>query len=166
MAVVTVKSQAITNRDSTPSVMNDAANFKGRLQSFIASAAITSGDSVGSKYILGSIPSNAVVHSLLVTSPDIGTTTVADVGLYKSTADGGAVVDVDYFDDALSLKDGALANLDVAFNNALTTANCHKKVWEGLALSADPSLMYDVVLTLEGAADATGTVMVKLVYAV
>lgn len=166
MAVVTVKSQAITNRDASPAVINDAAHSGGGLRGFIAAAAITSGDSIGSKYILGSVPSNAVIHSVQVVSPDIGTTTTADVGLYQTTANGGAAADVDLFDDALSLKDGALSNAEVAFSNVITPANSYKKIYEHLGLSADSNRMYDVVLTLDGAADGTGTVIVKVVYAI
>ena len=166
MAVVTVKSQAITNRDSTPAVINDAAHAAGGLRGFIAAAAITSGDNIGSKYILGQVPSNAVVHSVQVVSPDIGTTTTADVGLYQTTANGGAVADADLFDDALSLNGGALSNAEVAFSNVITPANSYKKVYEHLGLTADSNRMYDVVLTLDGTADGTGTVIVKVVYAI
>lgn len=167
MAVVTVKSYAITNRDATPAVQNDGAHSAGTLRGFIASAAIANGDSIGSKYILGQVPSNAVIHSVQVsTSADIGTTTTADVGLYQTTANGGAAADLDLFDDALSLKDGALTNSEVLFNQAITMANSYKKVYEHLGLSADSNRMYDLVLTLDGAADGSGSVLVKVVYAI
>jgi hypothetical protein len=166
MAVVTVKSKAITNRDATPKVMNDSAYEQGMVRKFIGAAAIASGDSIGSKYIMGSIPSNAVVSSLILSSPDIGTTTVADIGLYKVTADGGAVVDADFFKAAQSLKDGAVAALEVVNGNVVTLANSEKKVYELLGLSADPSIKYDVVLTLTAAADAAGVVQVKCEYAI
>lgn len=165
MAVVTVKSNSITNRDATPAVINDAAYAKGVLKKAVGACAITSGDSVNSKYIVFSIPSNAVVTSLMISSPDIGTTTTANVGLYKTTADGGAVVDADFFKASVSLKDGAIAKSEVAFGNVITYANCYKKIWQHLALSSDPSLMYDVVLTLDGAADASGTFMAEIEYA-
>ena len=166
MAVVTVKSKAITNRDATPSVQNDAAYAKGRLEQFIGACAITSGDSVGSKYLVGSIPSNAIVSSVLVNAPDIGTTTAGDIGLYKVTADGGAVVDADFFKAAFVLNAGAVTNSEAVNGNVVTLANSEKKVWELLGLTADPSLMYDVVLTLTGAADASGTVQIKVQYAI
>lgn len=167
MAVVTVKSQAITNRDSSPAVINDAAHSAAGLRGFIASAAIANGDSVGSKYILGQIPSNAVIHSVLVsTSADIGTTTTADVGIYQTTANGGAVVDVDLFDDALSLKDGQITNSEILFSGAITMANSYKKLYEHLGLSSDPARAYDLVLTLDGAADGAGSVTVKVIYAI
>ena len=166
MAVVTVKSKAITNRDSSPSVQNDAAYAKGRLEQFIGTCAVTSGDSTGSKYLMGSIPSNAIVGSVLVSAPDIGTTTTADIGLYKNTADGGAVVDADFFTAAFVLNAGAVKDSEAANGNIITLANSEKKVWELLGLTTDQCLVYDVVLTLVGAADGTGNVQLKVQYAV
>lgn len=164
MAVVKVKSQQITNRDASPKVINDSAYAKGLVKKAIAEAVIGNGDSIGSKYLLFSIPSNAVVSSVKISSPDIGTTTTANVGLYKTTADGAAVVDADFFKASVSLKDGAILKSEVAFGNVMTYANCYKKIWQHLALAEDSKLMYDVVLTLDGAADAAGTAMVEIEY--
>jgi hypothetical protein len=61
----------------------------------VATAAITSGDDIASTYRMFRVPSNAVMTDLKIYSPDIGTTTIADIGLYA--ADGGAVVDADFF---------------------------------------------------------------------
>lgn len=169
MAVVTVKSFAITNRDASPKVRNDAAHAKASLRSFVGAAAIANGDSVGSKYILGSIPSNAIVHSLLLsTSADMGTTTTANIGLYQVTAaDGtaGAVVDADFFKATADFKTGAITDSEVANGNVITLANSYKKVWELLGLTSDPNLMYDVVATLDGACDGAGVLQAKCIYA-
>ena len=165
MAVVTVKSQAITNRDASPAVNNDASHAAASLRGFQAGVAVTSGDNTNSKYILGQIPSNAVVHSLVLIAPDIGTTTVGNVGLYQVTSKGGAVADADFFKAAQSFKDGAIA-LDVANGNVITAANSHKKVFELLGLAADPNLMYDVVVTLTADADASGSILAKCSYAI
>lgn len=162
MAVVVVKSTQIKNRDATPKVINDSAYAKGVLKKAIAEAVITSGDSIGSTYVLFQVPSNAVVSSLLVSSPDLGLTTTGHFGLYKTTADGSAVVDADFFKATVSLKDGAIAKSEIAFGNVQTYANCYKKLWQHLALSADPCIMYDVVLTLDAAADGTGTIMAEI----
>jgi hypothetical protein len=123
----------------------------------VATADITSGDSIASTYRMFRVPSNAVMTDLKIYSPDIGTTTIADIGLYA--ADGGAVVDADFFASALSLKDGALNGTDVLHEAAVfTIANSGKELWSALALTSDPGVFYDVTLTLTAAADATGTV--------
>jgi len=157
MAVVAVKSTLITNADATPAVLNSPRVDGAFERVKVATAAITSGDSVDSTYRMFRLPSNAVVTDLRIYSPDIGTTTISDIGLYA--ADGGAVVDADFFASALSLKDGALNGTDVLHEAAVfTIANSGKELWDALGLTSDPSVFYDVALTLTAAADATGTV--------
>jgi len=157
MAVVAVKSTLITNADATPVVFNSPRVDGGPERVAVATADITSGDSIASTYRMFRVPSNAVMTDLKIYSPDIGTTTIADIGLYA--ADGGAVVDADFFASALSLKDGALNGTDVLHEAAVfTIANSGKELWSALALSSDPGVFYDVTLTLTAAADATGTV--------
>ena len=157
MAVVAVKSTLITNADATPVVLN-SPRVDGAFEHVkVATAAITSGDDIASTYRMFRVPSNAVVTDLRIYSPDIGTTTIADIGLYA--ADGGAVVDANFFADALSLKDGALNGVDVLHEAAVfTIANSGKELWDALGLTSDPSVFYDVALTLTAAADATATV--------
>jgi hypothetical protein len=164
MAVVTRKSAVITARDQASRALSDSELFNARKKVAKGLITITSGDSATSKYLVCPIPSNAIIHSVKLSCPDIGTTTTADVGLYKSTLDGGAVVDADFFSAAVSLKDGALAKSEVVNGNVLTVANMEKRIWEALGLSVDPGLMYDVVLTLVGAADAGGAVFVEIEY--
>ena len=171
MGVVTTKSAAITNRDATPRVLNNARVEGNVLKSAAAVVAIASGDSATSKYLLFSLPSNAVVRSLKVSSPDIGTTTVGDFGLYNTTDAGGAVVDVDFFKASVSLKDGAIAKSEIANGNVITLARMEKAIWELLAIAdttilVDPNKMYDVALTLTGDADAAGTIFVECEYVI
>lgn len=157
MAVVEVKSTLITNADATPVVFNSPRVDGGFERIEVATAAITDTNSIGSTYRMFRVPSNAVMTDLRIYSPDIGTTTIADIGLYN--ADGGAVVDADFFASAVSLKDGALNGTDVLHESAVfSIANSGKELWDALALTSDPGVFYDVTLTLTAAADATGTV--------
>jgi len=159
MAVEAVKSTLISNADATPAVLNNPRVDGGFERVKVATVAITNADSVGSTYRMFHVPSNAVVTDLRVYAPDIGTTTISDIGLYRTADDGGAVVDADFFASALSLKDGALNGVDVLHEAAVfTIANSGKELWDALGLAADPSTSYDVTFTLTGAADATGTV--------
>jgi hypothetical protein len=159
MAVVAVKSTLITNADATPAVLNSPRVDGGFERIEVATVAITSGDDIASTYRMFRVPSNAVMTDLRIYSPDIGTTTISDIGLYRTAKDGGAVVDADFFASALSLKDGALNGTDVLHESAVfSIANSGKELWDALGLTADPSVFYDVAFTLTGAADATGTV--------
>ncbi len=159
MAVVAVKSTLITNADATPVVLNSPRVDGGFERIEVATAAITSGDSIASTYRMFRVPSNAVMTDLRIYSPVIGTTTISDIGLYRTAKDGGAVQDADFFASALSLKDGALNGTDVLHEAAVFTIdNSGKELWEALGLTSDPAVFYDVALTLTAAADATGTV--------
>ena len=159
MAVVAVKSTLITNADATPVVLNNPRVDGGFERIEVATAAITDTDSIASTYRMFRVPSNAVMTDLRIYSPDIGTTTISDIGLYRTAKDGGAVVDADFFASALSLKDGALNGVDVLHEAAVfTIANSGKELWDALALTSDPGVFYDVAFTLTAAADAAGTV--------
>jgi hypothetical protein len=105
------------------------------------------------------VPSNALVSDLRIYAPDIGTTTAADIGIYRTAKDGGAVVDADFFASALVLNAGALNGTDVLHESAVfTIANSGQELWQALGLTSDPSVFYDITMTLTGAADATGVV--------
>jgi hypothetical protein len=166
MAVETRKSTAITNATATPPVPNSANIQNGNLRESQGFAGIVSADSIGSTYRLFRIRSSDRVSYIRVYSPDIGTTTAGDLGLYdKNDVNGGAVVDADFFASALSLNGGALNGVDLTFEAAAAgglIANAEKRVWECLGLSADPFKEYDVTLTLTGAADASGTALFRM----
>lgn len=168
-AVVANKSTAITNRDATPNVINSANVEGGVLRESQGFAVIANGDSVGSTYRLFQIRSNDRVSQILLWAPDIGTTTAGDVGLYDVTLNGatGAVVDADFFASAQALNAGPYSAVDITFEAGAAgglIANGEKRVWEALGLSADPNKVYDVVLTLTGAADAAGTALFRMTY--
>lgn len=166
MAVVTTKSTQITNRDATPRVLTSGYLAAAEVKHKRDIVTTVNGDSATSKYIYFTIPSNAVLISLRKNHPDIGTTTAGDIGLYQTTANGGAVVDADFFTAASVFNAGAVSKTEVGFGNVLTVANMNKRIWEALGLSADPKIDYDVVVTLTGAADAAAALQLEMDYAV
>lgn len=165
----TLKSAGITNRDATPSVLTNTAVSTGRTYRSagrVATTATGAGSVIGDILIACSIPSNAIIVSVLMSAPDIGTTTAADIGLYQTTANGGAVADADFFTAAVVLNAGAITKSEKAFGNVLTIAKTEQRVWELLALSVDPLKDYDVALTITGTADAAGSVLVEVFYVI
>lgn len=165
MAVVTVKSGAITNRDATPRVLNNPVLERGICYIATATVTITNGDSIASKYLLFQIPSGARVQKIEFWAPDIGTTVAADLGIWRTTADGGAVVDADFFASAVSFASGPYNAVDVTFEALAaggSIANGEKRVWEANGASVDPFVAYDVVWQLTAAADATGTITTRI----
>jgi len=163
MAVVNVESGTITNVEAGVAAKSHA--YDSKLRSFSGQCTVTSGDDIASTYAFGHIPSNANVKQLLLYSPDIGTTTIADFGLYQTAANGGAVVDADFFASAVSLKDGVLNASDITHESgAYSIAESEQAIWQALGLSADPGIIYEVRATLTAAADATAVMGVKCYY--
>lgn len=170
MAVVNLKSSAITNATATPVALNGAYITNGNLRESQGLAVITSGDTgdaggavgASSIYRLFRLRSSDRVSLIRIYSPDIGTTTTADLGLYD--VNGGAEVDSDFFASAVVLNGGALNGTDLTFEAAAAgglIANAEKRIWEALGLTSDPSKEYDVALALTANADGTGTVLVR-----
>lgn len=167
MPVVAVNSTSAANYNATPRILNTTAVADGRIVRAINdTVAVASGDSVASVYRFGKIRSSDCVDRIRMVSADIGTTTAADVGLHDllTATNGGTVVDADFFGSAISLNGGAIDS-DVTFESAAAGGlytNGNKRVWEALGLSADPNKEYDVTMTLTGAADAAGTVLLRV----
>lgn len=163
MAVVTVKSSLITARDSGGK--STLSTGPRRLYDQADTVEVTNGDSIGSKFILGSVPSSASMRELTVLCDAI-TAAAADVGLYRTTQDGGAVVDADLFGSAVSLATAITTGTNILHESGvLDIANLAKPLWQILGLSTDPQVMYDVVATLTAAATATGTLTARITYA-
>lgn len=159
MAVEARKSSLITNADAVPAVLNNPRIDGGFERVKVATADVTNLDSIGSTYRLFRVPSNAVMTDLRVYCPAI-TTAATDIGLYRTAKDGGAVVDADLFTSAQVLT-SALAGTDVLHESGVfSLANSGKELWEALGLTSDPSVFYDVTMTLTAAAGSTGVVKV------
>lgn len=184
MAQVAIKSSAVTNANAIPRVQNTVGLEGGTLVRAVNGlVTLTSGDTQAatlaagaSTYRVGKIRSDDFYHQLrVVTTADAGTTTVVDIGLYDllTNANGGAVVDQNFFCDSLSLKDGAIVTTGSGVNASDQTfeggaagsliTNAEKRVWECLGLTTDPGKEYDVALTLTGACDGTATALVQVI---
>jgi len=167
MAVVTVKSAAITNRDAVPKVSSNGRITGAPILRSSGLVAAASGDNIGSKYIFCSVPSNSVVSDVKLTTADIGTTGTIDIGLYKSTIDGGGVVDADFFGSAVVVNAGALAKVSYVHESTVYAyTDIEKPLWLALGLTVDPGLLYDVVATTTGTMDGAGTLLLEVEYTV
>jgi len=150
MAIVDRKSQAVTNETATPMVHNNPSRGEGNLKeklALITPAADDTANSIGRFY---RIPSNARLSSMKITAADATTGGTIDIGLYD--IDGGAVVDVDFFQDAFDLTGGAFVESELVGNGTAGTpiaiANREKMIWEMLGLTSDPGKEYDVAYTI------------------
>lgn len=153
-----VKSTPITNADATPAVLNKAQIAGGRVLEHRGVALVTTTKDIGSTYRFFRVKSSDLVSQLLLDNATCGAACTADFGLYRTAADGGAVVSAALFASALDMNTANRA-LDITRESGtITVANMEKKIWELLALSADPQIDYDVAATLTAASAATGSV--------
>lgn len=163
MAVETLKGVGVTNRDATPRVLNATGVLEGAGEKcgmdYLAS--VPASASVGSTIRLGSVPSNCRITDLRLTS-DAQTAGAFDVGVYRTTADGGAVVDQDFFATAVSCA-SAVVNSDVLNESTTNTiAKQSQPLWQALGMTSDPKSQLDLVLTCATTAVTTGTGAIML----
>lgn len=171
MAVVTVKSQAITDQDASPRVAPQAGKGAGSREKYIDGlAAVANGDSIGSKYLLARVPSNIYVKELMLWCPAI-TTCAADFGVYYASRQedigagqvAGAVITAAFFAAAQSLA-AVLNGTQIITQTTYTLANRQKPLWEALGLTSDPGGKFDIVATLTAAAASAGSIYIKANY--
>lgn len=162
MGVVNIKSGSITNSDAEPLVRNNAIINGGKLKSAVDYVSVASADSDTSVYRVVRLHSSCRVDSLLLYNTAITAGTSYDVGIYKTAADGGAVVDADAFGSAIDLS-SAHSGTDIAFE-ALALTSIKKALWEVAGLSADPNCYYDIALTANTVGSADGTIALKAYY--
>lgn len=163
MATENLKSTAVTNGDATPTDQTGAYIAHGRLRESVGIVEAAAGD-VGSTYRTARVPSSARVSEVWFACDDLGTGVTMDVGLYRTAADGGAVVDADLFASAIDVATAAVAWTQIINESGVVNIDdSEKRLWEMLGLTADPQIMYDVVCTSGGAA-ATGTIAMRVRY--
>lgn len=170
MATVSISSTQITNRDASPKVLNNSRIERGMLRSSIGVIETSAADDIGSKYIMCQIPSSARMSALKLSCDNLGSTGTADIGLYQTTENGGAVVDADFFASAQALT-SALSNSDVlgeaaGANASLDVSEREQPIWEAAGLTADPFIDYDIVLTVAEAVELAGHISLEAIYVI
>jgi len=165
MAVVNRKSGVLTNRDASPRVANAGGLAGGKVYGFAGTLETVNGDDIASVYRFGSVPSNAYNVKVELWADDVGTTLIADLGLYRTTADGGAVVDADFFGSTIDLKTAAIAGTRVEHESGVYDIDdVEKPLWSAVGATSDPGCMYDVAFTATAASDAAATLSLKVSY--
>lgn len=156
MAVVNVKSAGLTLMDTASSQAPKKGQVRGEMMCARGKVEVTNGDSIASIFRVCRVPSNAFVAQLLLRCTAI-TGAIGDIGLYRTPADGGAVVSVALFASAQSLASALAAWTDVTNESTtLTPTLIEQPLWQILGLSADPGVWYDIAITLTAAATASG----------
>lgn len=168
MAVVNTKSNGITNADATPIVKNARALQGGPMFVSVSTAAVAAADEDTSVYRFVRIPSNAVVAKIELFNDAITAGTSYDFGLFQTAANGGAVVNVNAWGNAVDLSSARVAPLDITHEAGSDSPieYCEKKVWELAGASADTGREYDICAYANTVGSAAGDISIKVYYTV
>lgn len=145
MASSLLNSSVITNRDATPRVANNSRLSGASLMSAVGFVTSLAADDTNSRYRLVQVQSLAIVRAIYLSSVAQGAGAV-NIGVYRTTADGGAVVSASLFTAALSV---AAAVTRAEATNQATTYTAQKReqpLWQAAGLTSDPGGMLDIVV--------------------
>lgn len=149
MAVEHLKSAAVTNATAKPVVLTNAHQSGGDVKAAGGTIVPAADASATSTFRFCRVPSNARISKVLLTAADFTTAGAADVGIYQTEENGGAVVDADLFAAAVALSSGPYAHEDITFGSGeYTVAEADQMLWQVLGLTKDPNREYDVVATV------------------
>jgi hypothetical protein len=145
--------------------MNNPAHLQGgtRMQAR-GTFEIANPQNIGSVFRFCQVPTNATINSIRLFCDAI-TSAAADVGLYRSTENGGAVVDVDAYASAQTIATANVVGIEVAFE-ARNIDKIENLVWQDAGLTADPGGVLDIAATLTAASTAAGTLSFLVDYTV
>lgn len=166
MGVVTRKSTMVTNRDATPMVPTSSTIARGGLKQFTGYVSAVSGDSSGSYYPMGTIPSNARVSSIDLLNAALGSADKIDVGVYWPTVAPVLVPGVNFGtvvgaggvgSSGFNFFASGYAGVSAA-NSALPTNLINQsgqnpinvqeqELWQALGLPQDPNTVFDIAVT-------------------
>ncbi len=165
MAVANTKSNIITQQDATPPLLVNAVEYGGVLREVVGTVETLAADDAASVYRLCRVPSSARISSILLASDAITTASTSDVGLYQTAANGGAVLDADFFATDYDISSATAFTEVMLEATATDISKCAKPLWELYGLTSDPCIAYDICVTVNDVT-AAGTISMKVKYVV
>lgn len=166
MAVVNRSSGFITNADASPPVINDSY-LRGQVNEAVGTITPATDDSATSIGRLVRVPSNCRLSKLELSAADFTTAGVADIGVYRSVADGGAVVDADFFASLLDFAAGSGLGTHNDVTNESGTYTLAKQVqplWQAVGLASDPGGYLDICYTITTNFNGGQQILAKATY--
>ena len=166
MAVTTTEHSAIIDAiAASPPTLVSPGVYGGNVKVQIARVSIADNDSIASIYRLFRVKSTDTILSMKYFTSETLTAMAVDVGLYRTAADGGAVVDVDAYSSAVLLSTASItAGVEIGLD-ARGVDVLGQPVWDDIASqTTDTKLDYDIALTITTAVTDPGTLTVVLLY--
>ena len=121
-------------------------------------------DDAGSKYRICRVPANAVPISIDINMDAIAGVTEADLGLYDTKEQGGAVKDIDCFMDGTDMHAGYALGSELSGLSAMDVDEIGNQMYQFAGDdNPTPGGEYDLVLTCVSEITGTGTVAFRIV---
>lgn len=162
--VVNTKATPVSNLDATPIVHNDAYFGGAPLKEKVATLEVGGTETAGSVFRFVRVRSSCRVSSVEWAADAMTGFTAADIGVYDTKDNGGAVVTDNLWANNVNISAGA-AFTDATYNTTATNiAVVTQRLWELLGLAADPYKDYDICITADTIGSAAGTLSLRVRY--
>ncbi len=123
---------------------------------------ITSGDSATSIYRFAQVPSNYIPYDIKLNCETLTNVSDIDIGLYETQQhSAGMVLDKDIFLDGADISGGKAIGSEQNCMTTLSIDNHGKQFYALVSSKSGTRQAYDLALTMNTLASATGTVMVR-----
>jgi len=167
MAVANTKSTHITNADATPPVLTNGFIANGVVHEAVGTVETLAADDAASVYRLVRVPSNARITRMLLASDAITGASASDVGVYQTAANGGAVLDADFFATDVDISSAVAFTEVILEATATDISKVEKRLWELFpgTYTSDPMIDFDIAVTVNDVT-AAGTISMKVSYVV
>lgn len=166
MGTANTKCTTVTNLDATPATLNDKRLMGGILKEQVGTVEIAAADDNNSVYRVGRVHSSWRISDIIRFNDAITSGTDFDVGLYDTAANGGAVINVNAFADAVSLASASVTGTNDIYEagSDVGVEDIEQEVWQMAGLSSDPNKFMDVCYTGVTVGSGAGTLSVKIRY--
>jgi hypothetical protein len=161
-----LKSTQVTNSDGASGLVTNNSVYAtgGRVRAAVETVELSTSETATSTIRMVRVHSSWRIEKIELFN-DAMTSGAFDIGLYKSAADGGAVVDADAYASAVSIASARTTPTEVTFESGVKDiSQIGNRVYQDAGLTTDPSLWYDVTLTITTVPGAAGTVSLRVEY--
>ena len=128
----------------------------------VAKIAIPDAASITSIFRICEVPSNYVVVGGEITCSAITSMNDNDLGIYENAENGGGVLDVDALVDGGDLSSALVPGSGLSPISAVTIANQNAALYSLVSDVSSERQTYVIALTINAAATAAGTVVIRL----
>jgi hypothetical protein len=166
MGTANTKCNNVTNLNATPRVMNPTYLMGGILKEQVGTVEIAAADDNNSVYRVGRVHSSWRISDIVRYNDAITSGADFDVGLYDTAENGGAVVNINCFADAVSLVSASVTGTKDLYEagSDVGVEDIEQRVWEMAGLTEDPGKFMDVCYTGVTVGSGAGTLSVKIRY--